>query len=253
VSASAPKRSPSRAANNVLCRPCSSGSPMPRSVARQSAPTTSAARTRSAHGTPAAATPPTLPRRAARCRGANSSAINTPSRPQARGRGGSPPPRRAVRRVEHQCRPWRRCFRAGRRRLGRVSRHARMGRAPRVSRRRRPAPASVAHRQRREADHSRVLPRGGSSAGRPRPVRATKLPRDTCARARSLHWLRFNAQVTPFTCTRASFMCSSSSAGPAPPHARSCQVASRRDAAEISSAISRPPHICTNGCFRGTL
>jgi hypothetical protein len=72
---------------------------------------------------------------AARCPlpGTNSSAINTPSRAQARGRGGSPP-RRVVRRVEYQCRPWRRCFRAERRRLGRVSRHARKGRAAGVRR-----------------------------------------------------------------------------------------------------------------------
>src|SRR5680860_590092 len=46
VGASTPSRSPSRRANRVLCKPCSTGTAMPRSVARDSAATTSAARTR---------------------------------------------------------------------------------------------------------------------------------------------------------------------------------------------------------------
>ena len=44
---SIPRRSPSRIAICVACRPCSNGKPMARSVARQSAATTSAVRTRS--------------------------------------------------------------------------------------------------------------------------------------------------------------------------------------------------------------
>jgi hypothetical protein len=44
------RRSPSRIANSVLCKPCSNGSPVPRSVARPSAAITSAARTRSPPG-----------------------------------------------------------------------------------------------------------------------------------------------------------------------------------------------------------
>ena len=44
---STPSRSASRIAISVVCNPCSNGNPMPRSVARQSAAATSAARTRS--------------------------------------------------------------------------------------------------------------------------------------------------------------------------------------------------------------
>ena len=41
--------------------------------------------------------------------------------------------------------------------------------------------------------------------------------------------------------------------GPGPPQYQRPELATRRDACEIASAMSGPPHICTNGCFRGTL
>src|SRR5215213_10657106 len=56
MSGSTPNRSPSRMAISVLCRPCSRGTPIPRSVANDSTAITSAARTRSAPGDATSAT-----------------------------------------------------------------------------------------------------------------------------------------------------------------------------------------------------